>query len=563
MNRGPFTSSLTYRPVVTWLLLCWALAGTAYAELRLTFEDRPVSIQVRWAPPVDDAARLQLEQRYQLARPEPRGDRTFGYALTDHSQDNIRNIGLDSAVEDTHEIDRTAFRVGDATPRLPYVMGAPYVPAALEALIALLGVASAFAFAVALAQWMGILDRLLARLTRIGRRRLAWKQWLILLFVVTVVGSCFFTARTMELKVDEQLHYAQFERYVAGNYVTTTAPAGGFAATAAIFAKLTGGSTKEDIRLFSLLISGATMLLFLSLVRAFEPQASTMRTLQFVFFPILFPFWFLIYTDVYALMWLFLALLALTRDRVHLTGILMIVSLLVRQTYIVWLALLGLWTVIVNSAAPLRQIVTRGTSFVIGAVLFLLFVLVNGGIAVGDQDIHPDFVFHTENVLSMLLCFFVMFLPLILSTLPQIVRLPPALLVGVPLSSVVLYFGTFRVDHPYNNIGLEYFLRNALLEAMTVSPGAGVVASAAIALAVLSLCVIRLRQPVQYLIYPFAALSVMPSWLIEQRYYLPAFALFMLFRESASPRIERTLLVVNVVMALCLFVGVAEGWFFL
>ena len=61
------------------------------------------------------------------------------------------------------------------------------------------------------------------------------------------------------------------------------------------------------------------------------------------------------------------------------------------------------------------------------------------------------------------------------------------------------------------------------------------VISLAIALAALSLFVIRLRQPVHYLIYPFAALSVMPVWLIEQRYYFPAFALFMLFRESASP----------------------------
>ena len=561
LQHIPFTSSLTSRLVVTGLL-CWALAGTAYAVLRLTFGDRPVRIHVRWAPTINDAARLQLEQRYQLARPEPIGDRAFGYALTDHSQDNIRNLVLDSTVEDTHEIDRAEFRVGSSAPRLPYVTGAPYVPAALEALIALLGVASAFAFGVALAQWMGVLDRLLAWLTRIGRRLLAWKQWLILLFVVTVVGSCFFTARTMELKADEQSHYAQFERYVAGNYVTTTSAAGGFEATAAIFARLTGGSTKEDIRLFALLISGATMLLFRSLLRSFEPQASTMRTLQFVFFPLLFPFWFLIYTDVYALMWLLLALLALTRDRVHLTGILMIVSLLVRQTYIVWLAMLGLWTVIVNSAAPLRQIVTRGTGFVIGAGLFLLFVLVNGGIAVGDQRSHPDFVFHTENLLFMLSCFFVMFLPLILSTLSQIVRLPPALLVGVPLSSVVLYFGTFQVDHS-NNIGLDYYLHNALLEAMTASTGAGVVTSVAIALTVLSLCVIRLRQPVHYLLYPFAALSVMPSWLIEQRYYLPAFALFMLFRESASPRVERTLLAVNVIMALCLFVGVAEGWFFL
>ena len=302
------------------------------------------------------------------------------------------------------------------------------------------------------------------------------------------------------------------------------------------------------------------MLLFWSLVRSFEPQVSTMRTLQFVSFPLLFPFWFLIYTDVYALMWLLLAILALTRDRVHVSGILMIVSVLVRQTYIVWLVLLGLWTVTV--AAPLRQLATRGASFGIGAGLFLLFVMVNGGVAVGDQGSHPAFVFQTENLLFMLFCFFVMFLPLILSTLPQIARLPPALLVGVLLSSVGLYFGTFRVDHP-NNIGLNYFVRNALLETMTASTSAGVVTSVAIALAVLSLCVIRLRQPVQYLIYPFAALSVMPSWLIEQRYYLPAFALFMLFRESASPRVERALLAVNVVMALSLFVGITEGWFFL
>ena len=569
MYRRASTLSLTARLVATGLL-CWALVGTAYAVLRLTFGERPVSIHVRWAPTIDAATRLQLEQRYRLTRAEPREDRTFAYALTDRSRDNIRNLVLDPAVEDTHEIDRTAFRAEDAAPRLPYVtpspgyagMAASYVPVVLGGLIALFGVASALAFGAALAQRMSMLDRLLAWLIRIGRRLLAWKQWQILLLVVTVIGGCFFAARTMELKTDEQSHYTQFERYVAGDYVTTTSAAGGFEATAAIFARLTGGSTKEDIRLFVLLISGVTMLLFWSLVRSFEPQASTMRTLQFVFFPLLFPFWFLIYTDVYALMWLLLALLALTRDRVHLTGILMIVSLLVRQTYIVWLAMLGLWTAIVNSAAPLRQIVTRGTSFGIGAGLFLLFVIVNGGIAVGDQDNHPDFAFHTENLLFMLLCFFAMFLPLILSTLPQIVRLPPALLVGVPLSSVVLYFGTFRVDHP-NNIGLNHYVRNALLEAMTASTGAGVVTSVAMALAVLSLCVIRLRQPVQYLIYPFAALSVMPSWLIEQRYYLPAFTLFMLFRESASPRVERTLLAVNVIMAFCLFVGVTEGWFFL
>jgi alpha-1,2-glucosyltransferase len=75
--------------------------------------------------------------------------------------------------------------------------------------------------------------------------------------------------------------------------------------------------------------------------------------------------------------------------------------------------------------------------------------------------------------------------------------------------------------------------------------------------------VIRLRRPVHYLIYPFAALSVMPIWLIEQRYYIPVFALFMLFRESASPRVERMTLAVNVIVAAYLFEGIVEGRFFL
>ena len=113
-------------------LVCWALAGTAYAVLRLTFGDRPVRIHVRWAPTIDDAVRFQMEQRYQLAQAEPREDRTFGYALTDRSRDNIRNLVLDPAVEDTHTIHRTAFRVGYFAPRLPYVTPTQGIPVGLE-----------------------------------------------------------------------------------------------------------------------------------------------------------------------------------------------------------------------------------------------------------------------------------------------------------------------------------------------------------------------------------------------------------------------------------------------
>ena len=137
VNRGSFTSGLTSRLVVTGIL-CWALAGTAYAVLRLTFGERPVRVHVQWAPIIDDAARLQLEERYRLARAEPMGDRTFAYALTDLARDNISNLVLDPAVDDTHEIDRTAFRVWDTAPRLLYVTAIPGIPVVLE-LLSVLG----------------------------------------------------------------------------------------------------------------------------------------------------------------------------------------------------------------------------------------------------------------------------------------------------------------------------------------------------------------------------------------------------------------------------------------
>ena len=95
-------------------------------------------VHVRWAPIIDDAARLQLEERYRLARAEPMGDRTFAYALTDLARDNISNLVLDPAVDDTHEIDRTAFRVWDTAPRLPYVTSIPGMPVVLE-LLSVLG----------------------------------------------------------------------------------------------------------------------------------------------------------------------------------------------------------------------------------------------------------------------------------------------------------------------------------------------------------------------------------------------------------------------------------------
>ena len=119
----------------------------------------------------------QLEQRYRLAGPDPQGDRTFSYALTDRSLENISNLVRDPAIEDTHQIDRPAFRVESSAPSLRYVG----IPAGLEYLSVLgfLGGLASIGLALltrspTLQRWVGVIDGLLARnqgLIRFGSDR--------------------------------------------------------------------------------------------------------------------------------------------------------------------------------------------------------------------------------------------------------------------------------------------------------------------------------------------------------------------------------------------------------
>jgi hypothetical protein len=146
---------------VVWIaLVFWALAGALYAGRRAAFGDRPAAIHVRWAATVDDARRQQLERQYGLTTPEPTEGRTFAYALTNLSLANVRALVSDPDVEDTHEINRTAYRVGFFSPRLPYSTAYPAIPRTLDALALLclfLGAAwtAVRGGAPRLARWIG------------------------------------------------------------------------------------------------------------------------------------------------------------------------------------------------------------------------------------------------------------------------------------------------------------------------------------------------------------------------------------------------------------------------
>jgi len=149
-------SSLTRqtRRLVAIAIALFALAGTVYGVLRLTFGPRPVYVHVRWAESVDEPTQRRLERQYGLEHRELREGRTWGYALTNLSRDNVRALVIDSAVDDTHQIHRKAFRVGYFAPRLPYPTAHPWIPTRLEFLAELLVCAGVVAFGVAVLAWI-------------------------------------------------------------------------------------------------------------------------------------------------------------------------------------------------------------------------------------------------------------------------------------------------------------------------------------------------------------------------------------------------------------------------
>ena len=98
---------------------------------------QPIFVHLRWAPDVDDTAREEAERRYSLSQPEALEGRTWGYTLSDLSTANIRALVSDPAVEDTQDIDRTAFRASPTAEKRPYPPTDSLIPASLWAVTVL------------------------------------------------------------------------------------------------------------------------------------------------------------------------------------------------------------------------------------------------------------------------------------------------------------------------------------------------------------------------------------------------------------------------------------------
>jgi alpha-1,2-glucosyltransferase len=477
------------------------------------------------------------------------------YSLQDHSRETIRRIVTDPLVEDTNHIDRQAFRI---------LIDAPEVPALLRRILeADLGLPLSLTLVLSglVLCWAARQDLMLS----VEEVR-TWPR-LELAAAVSFLAIGFALFYDHGHSVDENIHYDQVVRLTGGDWslnpALTTLP--GFHAIVAGLVQLAGGATPFSVRLAVLGLSVSAVGVFHQLARTLQPEHAGTRTLQFSLLPILFPQFFLIYTDVTSLLLVLAMMLAAARRNYWSAGVLGFLSCLVRQNNVLWVAFAVVWSYLRDHGwtwRPLAETLTRYATFIATGVAFLLFVAANHGqVALGeDAASHPLRSVYLTNVFFLLFLVGLLCVPMWWGYRRDLVARmrgwwPWLLMLAL---FVVFWFG-FVNDHPHNTERGDYFLRNGILIYFSASAARRMLFFVPVVVAVLGLAAIPVKKP-WWLLYPFAIAFLLPEWLVEQRYYLIPLSLFLIAREQMSPWSERLQTMWFFVGSAGLFLMIERSW---
>lgn len=374
---------------------------------------------------------------------------------------------------------------------------------------------------------------------------LDWKTQhaLILGALLVLLLVEFFYISTARLLSDESFNFRQISRFLAGDIrmepEMNVIP--GYHALIALLMSVTGRTGTFAARFFSTGISFLTILVFYFLTGKTGEHPSIEKTLQFAVFPLFFPFFPLIYTDILGLLLPLAGLYLLLVQRPGLAGLAGILGVLARTNNVIWLVFLLVLAAIEPrewDRKGIHQFLRQSWVFWIGLFAFAVFLAVNGGIAISNQEVQPLFRFESGNLVFLLFLSAFLFLPLLISRIPaalKMIREHPWMLAALA-GILALFWFTFRPDHPYNLAEPDYYLRNRLLMAAAADPLNKLFFFLPVAFTLLSLPGIHLADRRWRLLYPFTIFSLVPFWLIEPRYSFVPLALFILFKREEQPR---------------------------
>ena len=165
----------------------------------------------------------------------------------------------------------------------------------------------------------------------------ALKGLIIFLILIIHILAFFFLNRNT-LYSDEYIHYDQINRFLTGKLTLhpglTIIPT--FHIVIAFFGNIFSQSSITAIRFIVFILDSLSLFIFYLVAKTINSENSLLKTLQFYFLPIIYPFFFIIYTDIFSLSLLLISTYYVLKNKNFLSFVFAFLSILVRQNNIVW-----------------------------------------------------------------------------------------------------------------------------------------------------------------------------------------------------------------------------------
>lgn len=373
-------------------------------------------------------------------------------------------------------------------------------------------------------------------------------------FIILILFLLFVLSLQIPLRGDEPFHYRQIRLFLKGNYKIEpwlTVIPGAHLFLAAV-SKLTGLKTLMGTRIINFTIGLMSISIFYLIAKKLDGKSAFLKTAIFIFLPFLFPYRYLLYTENISTFLILAALLALVKNSYLLSGFFSLLSLFARQSNIIFLVFFFSLGLLKTGKRLNKDFLFHFFFFIFGIILFILFVILNQGITLGiTRDAHPFFM-TVGNLYLFLFSFLILFYPLYFAKKDRVRKIFKTRSVTLISIFFILLNSSFFVNYHTWNKTPDY-LRNLLfitLENNFILRG---IFFLMITFSIVTLANIRFYQKRFYLLYPFSFLALSSSSLVEPRYAILPFTLFILFWKESDNKIFMKIFILHIVFSLIFF----------
>jgi hypothetical protein len=393
--------------------------------------------------------------------------------------------------------------------------------------------------------------------------------WLLLIWIASLVEALR-AAKARQIG-DELVHIPQIQSFLHGHYVANDALTmiPGYHLLMAAVMHVLGLHSISGMRVVTSVFGLLAALIFFFIRRAVDDPRPLKRAAMFLFLPLLYPYDFLVYTDILSAALVLAAMLAVLKRCHVLPAICLCAAILVRQNNVVWVGFMALF-----AAWPLLQeghwretyvgLVRTGIPYLLPLAMFLGYWAWNGSIALEKSQTvsHPDLQWHRGNIYFFLFLVFACFPNQVWFGVKDFLgaaRQRPLLWL-IPL----LVLALAKLDGNSANVGAEHSIfHNGVIAVVRSGLGYHLLFAMMAALAACCLLYTSFAVSQGWLIYPFAAFYLSASWLIENRYSIIPLALWMSLQKSRNEKADSFVLTAWIVVSVALTHRILHGMYML